>query len=408
MRTGYIIYNERPSSGLLRTQVISLLKEIKKQAPEIDIRLLAFWQPWVSRKYRDQLRSMRAELGKAGIIEEDYPLAIIPSRYFMYKSTLFPILHAWASLLFRFPLRRHFDIIHCRGYFPSLIAAELKHKYDYRLIFDMRSLWPKEHISIGGWNKDDDICILWEKIERYTIKKADATVVVSSPMLKEIEYAASDTIKTMIPICVDTHKFNFDENAREKLRYRLKWEKKRIIVYQGSLGLLNRNIYEVAEYFKFILNMFPDIHFLILTSNRRVDIGHIMKEFNIKASKYSVIHPNHEDLPKWLSVADAGIHAMSPGPDSHTRLSAKIVEYLSCGLPIIVNAYVGAAAKLAETYHVGTIIDLEKKEKGKRSLEWVFNESKNLRKRCRRVAEELFSVQSSARKYIELYKSLVR
>ncbi len=383
-----------------------MLKEIKKQSPEIDITLVGFWQPWVMWKFREELESMGSDLSAAGIEGENCPWAVIPSRHFMYNVSLFPFLHSWASLLFRRVLNNRFDIVHCRGYFPSFIASELKQKFGYRLIFDMRSLWPKEHVTIGAWTTKDDIYRMWERIEKFTLETSDAAVGVSSPMVEEVECISPETKGTLIPICVDTREFYFDESARTVLRHELGWNGRRIIAYQGSLGLLNRNIYEVAEYFKFVLSVCPDVCFLILTSNRAVDIAQVMNNCGLDPSKYAVRYPQPGDLPKWLSVADAGIHAMSPGPDSHTRLGAKTVEYLSCGLPIIVNASVGAAAKLVETHGVGMVIDLYKREEAKRGLDWVLNRSELLREQCRKIAQDLFSVESCASKYIDLYREL--
>jgi hypothetical protein len=38
------------------------------------------------------------------------------------------------------------------------------------------------------------------------------------------------------------------------------------------------------------------------------------------------------------------------------RLGVKVVEYLSCSLPIIVNAYVGTAAALVNEHTVGIVL----------------------------------------------------
>lgn len=406
MHVAYILYNERPSSGLIQTQVVSLLKEIKSQSPQIDLTLIAFWQPWVAWRFKEQLDNMRSDLEATGIHVEDYPWVIIPSRHFMYSVSLFPILHFWVSRLFHHVLGKRFHIVHCRGYLPSFTAVELKQKLDYRLIFDMRSLWPKEHVTIGAWTVQDSIYCMWDRIEKFTLNNADAAIAVSAPMAEEIERTVPGAKGMLIPICVDTHEFYFDEQARATLRNELIWSQHRIIVYQGSLGLLNRNIHEVGEYFRFILNVCPDLRFLILTSNRSVDIAQIMESYGIESHQYAIRYPQRAELPKWLSAADAGIHAMSPGPDSHTRLGVKVVEYLSCGLPIIVNAHVGAAARLVETYDVGAVIDLANADETRRRVEEVLVQSQSYRERCRRVAQELFSVESCASKYVDLYRSL--
>ena len=68
MKIGYVIYNDRPQSGIIKTQVISLLKEIKRQSPESEITLIMYWQPWVVLKYKNAIkeilnREIKVEIG---------------------------------------------------------------------------------------------------------------------------------------------------------------------------------------------------------------------------------------------------------------------------------------------------------------------------------------------------------
>ncbi len=410
MKIAYVVYNERPTSGLMRTQVYSLLKEVSYQNPLITVELIAFWQPWVAWRYRREICILSAELEEAGIILRSVPLAVIPSRYFLYKTWLFPFLFFWVKLLFRIVLLMTTpDIIHCRGYFISLVAVQFSKKYGYRTIFDMRSLWPKEHLTIGAWHFSDPIYHLWQKNEAEIIKLADAIVGINQAMLNEIftlyPEAAADLV--FIPICVDTVEFKFNLIERLNRRANLGWSDKIVIVYQGSLGLMNSNLGEVVEYFMFIASLFSNARFLILTSNVSLDIPAILDGYGLSRDIYTVRNPSAEELPAWLSAADAGIHAMSLGPDSTTRLGVKVVEYLSCSLPIIVNSAVGAAAELVYQYSIGVVIDLTDEITSHRQLENLFNYCVVPSKKSRMVARETFSVESCAASYFQLYKKLV-
>ena len=184
------------------------------------------------------------------------------------------------------------------------------------------------------------------------------------------------------------------------------WGERKILTYQGSLGLLNQNIIEVAEYFSYILGLMPDVRYLILTQNRSVNIAEVMRSHGISPEQFKVIHPLSADLPGWLSGADAGVHAMSPGPDSSTRLGVKVVEYLSCGLPVIVNPHVGAAAELVRAENVGVVLEVTEGEEGRAKLKSMFDRVGILRGRARVVAEARFSVESCALGYTSLYHSL--
>lgn len=407
MRVAYILYNERPLSGLVRTQVMSLLKEIKRQAPEISLNLVSFWQPWVMLKFRKELARMRAELVATGIEVEDCPWAIIPSRYFLHNILLFPIVHWWVTRLFRRVLPNRFDIVHCRSYFASLIAAQLKQEFGYRCIFDMRSLWPEEHVTVGTWTTQDKIYHMWKHLEQLTVALSDVTIGVTPGMVEEISRIVPDAKGVLIPIAVDTRELYFDEYARKELRQEHYWNNHLIVAYEGSLGLSHAvTIQNLAEYFAFILDLRPDAHFLILTPHKEIATSGIMREYGIVPSQFTVKESEPGVLHRWLSAADVGIHVMSRGPDSHTRLGVKVVEYLSCGLPVIVNSNVGAAASVVNTYHVGAVIDLDTRDEAQSRLNQLLNRCHLLRRQCREVAKDLFSVESCASKYIDLYREL--
>ena len=72
MKIGYVIYNDRPHAGIIKTQVISLLKEIKTQSPEREITLIMYWQPWVALKYKNAIKEMQDELSKSKIDMKSY------------------------------------------------------------------------------------------------------------------------------------------------------------------------------------------------------------------------------------------------------------------------------------------------------------------------------------------------
>jgi glycosyltransferase involved in cell wall biosynthesis len=142
-----------------------------------------------------------------------------------------------------------------------------------------------------------------------------------------------------------------------------------------------------------------------LTSNVGAGVADVMAKFGIDADAFAVRHPAPAELAGWLSAADAGVHAMSPGPDSATRLGVKVVEYLACGLPIVVNPHVGAAAELVRQHHVGWVFDSRDTATIGAALDSLFAEHRMPSARARELAAATFSVDSCADRYIELYRA---
>lgn len=397
-------------SGLIQTQVMALLKDIKRQAPDIDLTLIAFWQPWVYRKHKYLIDQMSSDLSCSKIDMESYPWAIIPSRYFLYNKFLFPILHKCISLMFTKVQLGRFDIVHCRSYIGSLISSELKNKFGYKCIFDMRSLFPKENVTAGKWTLKDKTYKMWLKLEKYIVKSSDATIGVTQSMVDEIRSIEPKANGVLIPICVDTSKFYFDDVARIEIRKKNGWDHRFVVAYEGSIGSSNswNNIHNYAKYFSFILKIRPDALFLILTQSNKNKIVDVLSKYEISSSQYKILEAGPGKLHEWLSAADIGINVMSTGPDSHTRLGVKIVEYISCGLPIIINSNVGGALDLVYKYNVGFVLDIDNNIKDNYSVFNFHNQSMSIRSRCRKVSEDLFSVEICARKYIDLYNDLTK
>jgi glycosyltransferase involved in cell wall biosynthesis len=407
MKVAYIIYNDRPDSGLIKTQVVSLLIEIKKQSPQLNITLVTFWQPWVMIRYKNSIKEMHKILSGVGIGMKSYPLAIVPCRHFLYKYYLFPILRVWVTTVFRIALSRKYDVVHARSYLESLVSSKLKKLYDYKLIFDMRSLFPEENITKGAFTKTDKSYRMWKKHEKTTVLSSDISIGVSQPMVDDTKIIGPKSRVELIPCCVDNRLFQFDPIMRAKYRTIYGWEKKIVIVYEGSLSLSSWNdIRNYAKYFSFILENYPNSHFLIITPNRDLNISTIMGKYGIENSKYTIRHSTQKDLPGLLSSADIGIQVMSRSADSHTRLGVKFVEYLSCGLPVIVNSYVGGAAEIVIKHGVGEVIDIEDKDESINKINGLMNELPSMRGRCEVLVDDMFSTEICAQKYIDLYVSL--
>ncbi len=407
MKIGYVIYNDRPQSGIIKTQVISLLKEIKRQFPESEITLIMYWQPWVALKYKNAIKEMQDELSKSKINMKSYAWAIIPCRYFLYKFYLFPILFCWTYILFKLTLSGQFDVLHCRSYFESLMGAVLKKQKRWRLIFDMRSLFPEENITKGEFTLNDTSFKMWKDLEEYIIKSADATIGVSQPMVDDVLDINPHANAILIPCCVNTDTFSFNKHIREKYREKNSWDSKLVVVYEGSLSFSSwNNIRNYINYFSLVLEVRPNAHFLIITPSKDIDFPTIMKEYGIKNSQYTIKEAMGYELAGWLSASDIGLQVMSRVPDSHTRLGIKFVEYLSCGLPVIVNSNVGGAARIINDRKVGAVIDFEEKEKSIKKIDFLLSNLSNSRAQCIDTANEIFSTKVCAKRYIQIYSAI--
>ena len=398
MKIAYLVYNERPDSGLMNTQVLGLLKELSKNS-DLSITLIAIWQPWVYIKYLKEIKRLKVDLQSHNIQLKSLPFGF-PGRYFFTNKYLLNTNIFYIYLILKVFNLGKYDIIHCRGYFISYIASLLKK--DNKLIFDMRSLFPEENISAGNWTKEDLIYDKWKNIEKYTIEKSENIIGVSEPMVDILSKEYKTNKMKYIPIGFNSKNFIFDIEQRGKLRDELNIQNKIVIVYAGSLefGFWN-DIRVYVKYFSFINSVIDNAYFLILTGSDHQTIKNLLHENNINNYLLKSVLPN--EVPRWLEIADSGIQVMDKMSDSETRFGVKTVEYLAMGLPVITNDNVGGIVKFINTEKLGITFN------GKEDLDNLktfLNNCHTYRDKSSIYAKEKFDMKKISDEYMKLYKSL--
>ena len=91
------------------------------------------------------------------------------------------------------------------------------------------------------------------------------------------------------------------------------------------------------------------------------------------------------------------------------RSPTRMAEILGCGLPVVANEGVGDVARLIRDYRVGVLAA----GPGQREMEAAWDELQHLLTdpelpaRCRKAAEEVFSLQSGTAAYSRLYAAVL-
>lgn len=337
-------------SGLFRTQVIDISMEIIATQPDMSIDIIAINRPWKYLHHRVQLKKFKLILEGSGIQITYLPL-LPPLRHVLKSAIYSKAIIKLLSILIKYFQPKNFDIYHCRSYLPT--AAVLANGTK-GVVFDARSLWVLENISAGNLVENSSAHRFWLKAEEFCEEKSDVVTIVSPQMGDYFRSRASCKAIKLIPISYQAHIFHYSMLERARLRAKLGWEYNTIFVYSGSFGLSGINTEALKRMFSRALSI-PNARILFLSSESETSISELMAAINSPIIAYRVIHPQHEDMGKWLSAADIGLHSLPKQLDSGTRLGTKVVEYWACGLPVIVNEYVGAAAQMINDNPIGFV-----------------------------------------------------
>lgn len=389
-------------SGLFQTQVLDILTEISNQSPEIRFEVLVVNRPWLILSHLKKKKKLEQVL-KPSIRIRYIPL-LPPLRSAMSTLLYSAAVTGWLRLIYKFAVSGKSAVLHCRSYWPTQAALKSKR---IPVLFDMRSLWPIENMSMGLLKENSAAGRYWLNMEKECLKRSKVSAGVSKGMLDYSKELVPSCKIELIPISVSYEKFCFDEKARIERRKELSWENEMILLYSGSFGQASINIEAMKSLFHRLLNAEPSARLLFLTSESDEKVDALMKLLPGSENRYKVLHPKLSDIGKWLSASDIGVHALPKQLDYTTRLGTKCVECWINGLPMIVNEWVGAAADLINEYKVGAVIGANDPIDPVATAAMMQTLTKKNRNEQIEFAKAHFATKVTAKQYIDAYRDCV-
>lgn len=389
---------ENISSGLFRNQVINKLQAIVDSSTDISFEIVVFNSPQHFFKHRRLLADYRA--GLSDRIKIRYYSVLPPLRYVLSSITQSKLLLGWLTLVLKF-IKIKGEVIHCRSYWPAIIALRVS---DIPILFDVRSLYPAESVAAGKLALDSKEYEYWLNLEEFCFRKAKVISVVSEPMIKYVKKICPSGNIHYNPIIVNTKQIYFDVLKRTEFRKKLNWEENIILVYSGSLGYSGLNRQSLGTLLKTLSGLGDNFRFLFLTNENNESTRDFVETAGIKSSHIYVTESSVEDLHKWLSAADIGLHALPLQLDSDTRLGTKVVEYWANGLPVILNENVGAAVDIILKHNIGMIVS-ESEENDKEHLLTELDKLLEMdRNQISHLGKSMFDSKTIAQQYIKNYR----
>lgn len=402
---GYLIWAEDLENPIIKSQVFELLKKVLNYLEKHIIYIISLQPIKKVILNRYEFRELKRKLERDNI-----HLLIIPIFYFGKKFAKdnwiqIPLIFFQAFPIIIFlSVTKGIKLLHCRSYLIVYPSAMVKKILKIKLIFDPRSPFPEENVAAGRWRSKAFTYRVWKYLEKKSLGRADITIAISSTYANYFRRILATSKLIEIPNNVDATKFRMRTEVRERLRLKLGIEEDEIVfVYAGSLGIKHWN--SIKVYVKFIKEMRRiniKHKFLFITPNL-TELIHVFNEYDITPCEYVCTSLDLEEVPLYLSCADFGLNLMDK-PD--IRVSIKTVEYLSMGLPIIVNSPGPLGAeKLVEDYNVGLIIDLDKFNL--EELKTFVQRKAKLSSKCSQIAHKKFSTEKVAKQYAKVYLSLL-
>jgi glycosyltransferase involved in cell wall biosynthesis len=306
-------------------------------------------------------------------------------------------------------IKYRISILHARSNIPIAVGYILKFIVPIKLLYDRRGIMGEDHIEHSGWKSGGLLHRLAIWFEKKAIKRSDAIVVltqkVDAQLKKSINSSKEVLIKT-IPCCVDLQMFNYNDNRN--LKESMGLSEKSVLIYSGSVGTYNL-LSEMFDFFKEALKQIPNAHFLILTQHKDAVENLIVERKDIDKEKITITYVPQEKLPLFLSTGDVGLVFRRTSPTAIAASPTKFGEYLACGLPVISTPKIGDLEEIINSNKVGIVLSGYGKREYREAISKLLNlleEGNTLKKRCRKVAEDIFSLKNGVNAYLDIYNNL--
>ena len=388
---------------LCQTQSLAYLRGLAARGYRFA--LITFEQP----RYKldsTQRAAVKRELRDDGIYW--YPLTY--HKRFPLLATAYDCLRGILTGAF-IALRHRPAIVHSRASIPAAMAMAISRMCGLRFFYDADSRLSEEYADNGHWSRTSRAFKVTAGVEAMSRKNADSIVVLSERLRDDFirEFQVSAPVE-VIPCCVNLNTFHFNEHARKARRRELGLNDEKLFVYAGKTG----GRYLVSEMFEFF-NMARErtgsARLLILTGEDPEIFHAIARHHSIEPNDYHVKHASRQEMPEWLSAADAGLAFIRSATCERGSSPVKIGEYLACGLPVVVTCDIGDYSDLIAQERLGAVVerlDVSTYIEVADAIAALWVEGELLSNRCRSAAEANVSLESVAiARYEALYKAML-
>jgi glycosyltransferase involved in cell wall biosynthesis len=282
-----------------------------------------------------------------------------------------------------------------------------------KVICDPRGFYPEEAIVHGRWRISSASFKLWKVLERKLFNSSDAVIGLSPNFVERIETLAPRARGKLVYASVDVDTFRRIDAVREEQRQKLGLENKMVFVYCGGLGFWH-DPSMLARVFHVLRNRFDNAVLLVITQFNREALEEIFTAEALDGKDYVIYRAKSTEVPAYLAAADFGIvplrHVEGDGAITvvaDTMVGLKVAEFLSAGLPFVVNHHIVGIRKLMESNHIGAFFDPKNLAALPAEISGIQEQYNTFVSGCREVAEREFSIRGAATQYRDIYRQTI-
>lgn len=293
-------------------------------------------------------------------------------------------------------------LIHARSYIPAAVAMIVSRMTGVPFIFDMRALWPEELITAGRLRRGLALHRAIVAAERACLRRAGAVVSLTHAAVDHLNriYPADMVGQrvAVIPTCADLDRF---VPADQRPAHRV----------IGCLGTVLSGWFRLdwlASFFSVVAERDPDAVFELTTRDDPARVQAALDPDGRLGERLRIAPSTPEDVQRVLQGQTASVMFFTDGLSKLGSSPTRMAEILGCGLPVVANDGVGDVACVIRDYRVGVLSqgpDPQAMANAWSELLALLKDP-DLAQRCRKAAEEVFSLEAGTASYARLYHQL--
>jgi len=225
----------------------------------------------------------------------------------------------------------NYELIHSHeeaGFFATYLAKKFKTLH----LYDMHSSLPQQ-LSNFKFTRSGLIRTIFEKLEGYTIRNADAVITICPELFYYVKELFPDKYNMLIENVADNSLvFDSQKNGQPDLRAKLKTNGASIVLYAGTFEPY-QGIDLLIDSSKSVIEKHPNVRFLLVGGNSEQVEFYKKKVAALKVEQHfeftgSVLP---QEVPAYIEASDILVSPRIEG--NNTPL--KIYSYLRSGKPIV-------------------------------------------------------------------------
>lgn len=304
----------------------------------------------------------------------------------------------------RLRLRGRFDVIHARTFVAGPMGYVIARLLGARFVYHNEGFYPDEQVDGGVWKEGSRVHRLARKIEAFLYDHADGLIALSD-RAREILVAhpkvqAAKIPAIVVPSAVDLTAFRPAAVVRQRTPAIS-------LVYLGSVGLRYR-LDDAGHFVAAMRKLQPGTTLTVVSRAERGLVESMLDISGLARDAWTLKELTHSSVPAELQRHDAGLFFLTEGLSEHGCSPTKIGEYWACGLPVVTTPNVSDTDAIVRNRRVGVVVRSRESGAFDRAADALLDllGDKELQKRCREAAENVYSLESSCLRQMDLYRSV--